>query len=622
MTIGSVDLGTSGAGVARTDPGHGRPGHSVLDRTLIVRVLPAVLVVSGALLLIPIGDIRTAVSTPLAVGQLGPLAAVLDLGAGLLLLLAGVGAWLSGLGWRIGLLAVLAGLAWFGPGLFAIRDTDPVLRLLGHVVLPPLLWPLLLHLGAAHLDLDTRRDVRLWLVVLYGAAVMMSLVSMMSYEAFWDPWCLDCNWDNPLVAGSGAAAAGHGIPAMLRLGSMGLAMAAGGTAAWFAARGRTVSGVRPGRRLATIAAMALIGIAAILEGALLLIAPVRDPRAGPWLLDWSILAASVLTMAGAVTATAIWTWQRRERMWRLVDSLVAAPEPGALVHSLAMALEDPELAIDYVTADDRVIDADGEVTSVAERPERVTTPIERDGVVLAHVHHSATTARAALAAAFGPTLLAALDNERLRAAQLAQLLELRRSRARIVAVADATRRRLERDLHDGVQQQLIAMAFDLRSLQLRFSRAGDAQRTAAVVVLETRVQAAIDELRRIAHGIHPAILSRSGLKAALDSLADEWPEPMVVQADGLGRLPDTVETAAYAVATEMVGDATARGASAVTIAAYRSGPSLNVEIRDDGRIVATPPQRLSDRLEASGGTITVEVTADGVMVLRGELPCA
>ncbi len=604
------------AGVRR-----GHRGDSVLDPTLVTRVLPAVLVVSAALLLVPLRDVRPTVSIPLAVGQLGPLTAVLDLVAGLLLLLAGVGAWLSGLAWRIGLLAALAGLAWFGPDLFALRDAGPLLRVLGLLVVSPLLWPVVLHLGLARLDLDWRRDVRLWLIVLYGATAMMAFASAGSYEAFWDPWCLDCQWDNPLVAGNGVMAMGRGIPALLRVGWVVLAVAVGVAAAWSVVRGRTVPDVRPARRLVSFVAMGLIGTASALRGGLLLTAPVQDPRDQRWFLDWLLLAAGVLAMAGALTATAIATWQRRERMGRLADALVAAPEPGALARELALALQDPTLAIDYVTADGRRIGPDGEVASAAGMPERVTTPIERDGTVLAYVRHSPATDRAALAAAFGPTLLVALDNERLRAAQLAQLLELRRSRARIVAVADATRRRLERDLHDGVQQQLIALVFDLRFLRLRLDRAGDPQRVAHVAALETRAQAAVDELRRIAHGIHPAILSRSGLAAALLSLADESSAPIEVRADGLGRLPDAVEAAAYAIATEMVGDAASRGARALAITARLDGVSLHLEMRQEGRVEVAPRQHLIDRVEASDGTVVVEGTSDGRIVLRAELPC-
>ncbi len=285
--------------------------------------------------------------------------------------------------------------------------------------------------------------------------------------------------------------------------------------------------------------MSLIGTAAAVRAWSLVVAPIQDPREQVWLLDWWTLATGASLLAGTVVAAAIATWQRRERMGRLADSLVAAPKPGALARELALALGDPELTIAYVTSEGRLVDPDGEVITTGD-VDRVATPIEREGTVLAHVHHSPATDRAALAAAFGPTLLVALDNERLRATQLARLSELRRSRARIVAVADAARRGLERDLHDGVQQQLIALVFDLRSLRLAFERSRDPRRVDGVAALEARAQTAIDELRRIAHGIHPAILSRSGLEEALLSLAEESPAPVKVRAGGLGRLPDAI----------------------------------------------------------------------------------
>jgi signal transduction histidine kinase len=620
MTTG-LDLMTSGAEPVSTGSRLGRLGRPATDRALFARVVPAVLVVTGALLLVPFRDIRATVSIPLAVGQLGPSAAVVDLMAGLLLMLAAIGAWLSGLAWRLGLLSALAGLAWFGPDLFALRDADPLMRVIGQSILSPMLWPLVLHLGTAQLGLDRRRDVRSLLLLLYGVAGIMALASATSYEAFWDPWCLDCQWDNPLVSGSGAMAAGRGVPALLRSGWVGLAVVTGMAAFRFVMRGRTVSDVRPTRRLVTLVAIGLVGVAAALRGWLLLTAPVQDPRHPGWLLDWALLTAGVLVMASVVIATAIATWQRRERMARLADSLVAAPRPGALAHELALALSDAELSMTYVLSDGRIVDPEGEAVAASDERDHVTTRIERDGSVLAHVHHSPTTDRAALAAVFGPALLVALDNERLRAAQLAQLLELRRSRARIVEVADATRRRLERDLHDGVQQLLIALVFDLKSLGLAFDRSGDAQGPAAMAALETRAQAAIDELRRIAHGMHPAILSRSGLEEALRSLADESPVPIEVRADGLGRMPDAIEATAYAVVTEMVADAIGRGARELVVKVHREGMSVHLQVRDDGRVPTSPPQDVIDRVEAVGGTTAVDATSDHGPMLLVDLPC-
>jgi len=490
------------------------------------------------------------VVVPLATGQLAPSLAVLDLMVGLLLMLAGVGAWLSGLAWRIGIVSALAGLAWFGPDLFAVRDVDPWLRILGQFVLSPLRWPILLHLGVAHLGLDRRRDVRAWLLVLYGATATMVFASSRCTSRS-GILVHRCQWDNRSSRHRGdGRRAGRRRPAAYRLG--GARDRRGHGAARVRHPRPDPLGLRPRPRATTLAAMSLIGTAAAVRAWSLVVAPIQDPREQVWLLDWWTLATGASLLAGTVVAAAIATWQRRERMGRLADSLVAAPKPGALARELALALGDPELTIAYVTSEGRLVDPDGEVITTGD-VDRVATPIEREGTVLAHVHHSPATDRAALAAAFGPTLLVALDNERLRATQLARLSELRRSRARIVAVADAARRGLERDLHDGVQQQLIALVFDLRSLRLAFERSRDPRRVDGVAALEARAQTAIDELRRIAHGIHPAILSRSGLEEALLSLAEESPAPVKVRAGGLGRLPDAIESAAYAVAPRWSG---------------------------------------------------------------------
>jgi signal transduction histidine kinase len=141
----------------------------------------------------------------------------------------------------------------------------------------------------------------------------------------------------------------------------------------------------------------------------------------------------------------------------------------------------------------------------------------------------------------------ALENERLQAEVRAQLEDLRASRARIIEAGDAERRRLERDLHDGAQQRLVGLTLALRLLRAQLGPDQDQQLTARLDEAEAELRRAVTELRGLAHGIHPAVLSDEGLAAALEALAEGTLAPLRIAAVPQERFPPAVETAAYMV---------------------------------------------------------------------------
>ncbi len=155
----------------------------------------------------------------------------------------------------------------------------------------------------------------------------------------------------------------------------------------------------------------------------------------------------------------------------------------------------------------------------------------------------------------------ALENERLHAQSQARLVELRNSRAQIVAAAEAERRRLERDLHDGSQQRLLAFAIDLAIARQRASGAPLATDDGEVAALEYEVRAALGDLRELAHGIIPRALADDGLGAALEELAERSAIPIELVAVPDGRLDRAVEAAAYIVVARATGDPAVRRAS-------------------------------------------------------------
>jgi signal transduction histidine kinase len=186
--------------------------------------------------------------------------------------------------------------------------------------------------------------------------------------------------------------------------------------------------------------------------------------------------------------------------------------------------------------------------------------------------------------------------------------ELFASRARIVTASDAARRRLERELHDGALQHLIALALRLRSAP-EGSEPGELR--AEIEDIAGELMGVIDDLQELSRGIHPAILSMGGLRPALRALARRSAVPVEMDVRIHGRLPEPVEVAAYGVVSELLGN-TARHACASVVAldADVSGGVLRLRVRDDGIGGADPVRGsgligLKDRIEALGGTFSV-----------------
>jgi signal transduction histidine kinase len=222
--------------------------------------------------------------------------------------------------------------------------------------------------------------------------------------------------------------------------------------------------------------------------------------------------------------------------------------------------------------------------------------------------------------------LVAKENVRLDAALSARLDELRESRARIVQAGDAARRKLERDLHDGAQQRLVGLALDLR---LAREKLDDDPQAAAEMLDEASAELsrATDELRELARGIHPAVLSDRGLAAAVESLANRAPLPVEIDASLEGSLPEPVESAAYFVVSEALTNVVRHsGANRAEVGIRRDNGRLLVEVRDDGSGGADPAgsglRGLADRVAALDGRLQVDDPADGGTLVRADIPLA
>ena len=218
------------------------------------------------------------------------------------------------------------------------------------------------------------------------------------------------------------------------------------------------------------------------------------------------------------------------------------------------------------------------------------------------------------------------DQRRQKEAEQARVAELRASRARIIEATDAARRQIERDLHDGAQQELVAVALSLRMVIEDLERSAPEVAPMARDVL-AELEAAIDRLREIAQGIHPAVLSDRGLVRAVEALAARMPMRVSLREAPEGRLPEPIEAAFYYVISESLTNSYKHaGASSVDVKIGRENAHAWAEISDDGRGGAVPGEGsgltgLIDRLEALDGRLEVRSGSNGGTVVRAEAPC-
>ena len=209
----------------------------------------------------------------------------------------------------------------------------------------------------------------------------------------------------------------------------------------------------------------------------------------------------------------------------------------------------------------------------------------------------------------------------------ASVAAVRASRARLVDAADAERRRVERDLHDGAQQRLVSLAMALRLAQVRLGADADPELAATLQAASAELRLALAELRDLARGIHPAVLSEQGLRTALEALVVRTPLPVQIAACPDGRLPERVEVAAYYLVAEALTNTLrhAHAARAAIDVRHRGG-HVRVEVGDDGVGGACEGEGsglrgLSDRVAAAGGCLTVTSPRGGGTTLVAELPC-
>jgi signal transduction histidine kinase len=352
---------------------------------------------------------------------------------------------------------------------------------------------------------------------------------------------------------------------------------------------------------------------------------VKGPRSQAMIV---VAYSSMLVVPAAFLAGLLRSRLARGGLARLFHDL-GGMRGEALQAALRRTLGDPTLVLAY-RLPNSIGHADATGRPVLVPPvtsDRASAPIEREGSeVAAIVYDASLDDDPEMVEAVRAAAAMALENERLLAESQARLAEVQASRQRIVAAGDAERRRLERDLHDGAQQRLVALSLQLRMIRSDIRRDPDQAEQLAASASDELAHS-LQELRELARGIHPATLDQ-GLASALESLAARSTVATAVSCDAPEHVPRAVELAVYFVACEALANVGKYAeATTASVRLSRRAGGVAIEIADDGVGGANAANGsglhgLADRVEALNGRLLVTSPAGGGTVVTAELPCA
>jgi signal transduction histidine kinase len=517
---------------------------------------------------------------------------------------------------RIGLVMVAVGFAWFAAGLTRVEVS--LVASLGSALSG--LWEALviyLLLAFPHGRLKTRLD-RLLAGVTYLNTILLQVVGLLFAET------ISTGEANAFVVWPSERAT-----ELLAILSQALMVAIVGTVIGVFAE-RWQAATPPLRR--ALAPVYVTGALTMLLFASTILVSRVSGASLPAQADIGRVLFSLSLVALAAVPLAFLAGLVRARIARLtvgelLVELRQSRAPGALREALARVLHDPSLEIAYWLPEHGIyVDVDGRPASMpTEREGRVVTVLEQDGNrIAALIHDVSLRDEPELVSAACTAAGIALENERLQADLRARLEELRGSRRRVIEAADAERKRLERNLHDGAQQRLATLSLELAMLEDLL--ATDPEARELLQQAQSNLADSLDELRELGQGIHPAILTDHGLAVALEALAKRSPVPIRLEVELDERLPERIEVAGYYLITECLANiAKYAQASNATVVVSRRGDEVVIEVADDGvggasRDGGSGLRGLADRVESLGGTLLISSPAGLGTQVRAEIP--
>ena len=348
-----------------------------------------------------------------------------------------------------------------------------------------------------------------------------------------------------------------------------------------------------------------------------------------WTVGWFLTVGRTVLSFGfllAIVQAAFFASSALKKIVGRVGSNTSALQLRGIV---ADALDDPTLELAFRVEGGFVDSAGDPIDPTSAAAGSTATAVDRAGETVAYiVHDPALNADPELVRSAGQSLVLALENGRLEGELRSTTSELRASRARIAAAGDAERRRIERDLHDGAQQHLIALRVKLALA--RELAPGDPEFARQLSALEDELDQVVDELRELAHGVYPSVLRDFGLVDGLSAVAQRSSPPASLDTNGIGRYAIESEAAVYFCCLEAlqnVGKHAGAGAQA-RLRLWESGDGVCFEIADDGTGFdggavdggGTGLTNMRDRVAALGGTLTIESASGLGTRVEGRVP--
>jgi signal transduction histidine kinase len=524
---------------------------------------------------------------------------------------------------RLGLLAIAAGFAWLAGDFTSARDIRVAYAAtVFHGWFDPLFALVILAYPAGRIS---GRPAQLLAAGFIAVQAAWSIAKAYGLRpiSWWDcPTCISTVDD--------VIATTQVLDTLGRIETAALTTLSIGVLALVATRWLRASGTARGRQAPVVLAGVVLALG--FTGGFLLqtIAPESARTAGGELRVLVLAVLRILVAVGLLVGV-LREDAARGRIAELVTRLDALPSTTVLRESLRDALRDRSLEV-YRWDDERhlFLDANGDpIPSLDVTPRQSLLTIESEGrPALAIVHDPVLHEDPGLVSAAVAAVRLSIENERLQAEVRTQLETVRASRARLVEAGDTERRRIERDLHDGAQQRLVSLQISLQLLRRHLGSDADPAALAELELATAEASNAVAEIRELARGVHPAVLTESGLDAALTSLAERSSFPVTVESSVAGRLPGSVEATAYYVVAEALTNTTRYAdATRATVRAHVQNERLYLEVADDGRggarlAAGTGLRGLEDRVTALGGTFELASPQGGGTRIAVELPCA